>query len=146
MRNSNALLLGFLLSSAYAQTVVNITIQAAVPTGSIIAFNGACPTGWSEFSAGKGRVLLGAGSGNNDALGAPLTSRSIASVGGLEYTTGIPANNAVGADESVATPTGVIADIGSDSFTSAAPNTTLSGDKANSNMPPFVVVRYCEKN
>jgi hypothetical protein len=145
MKISMILLMSYLVGSAYAQTVVNITIEAAVPTGSIVAFNGSCPTGWSEFSAGKGRVLLGAGSGNNDALGAPLTSRTIASVGGLEYTTGIPASSA-GASESVPFPTVVIANTGYDAFTTAAANMTLSGDKANSNMPPFVVVRYCEKD
>jgi hypothetical protein len=83
----------FILSNGEDQTIVNLSVAPVVPTGAIIAFNGACPSGWSELNSTKGRVLIGAGSGNTDALGATLTSRSLAAVGGLEYTTGIPSND-----------------------------------------------------
>ena len=50
-----------------------------------------CPTGWSQVNETRGRVLVGQGSGNLDSAGNSLTTRTMASVGGLEYTNGIPA-------------------------------------------------------
>lgn len=140
-------ILSFTVATASAQTTVNLTIEAAIPSGAIVAYNGACPTGWTEFSSGKGRVLVGLGSGNVDSLGDSLTTRTLASVGGLEYTTGVPAST-VSTANSVPGPTFNLSleGAGSGLYSSIATDTTLSGDKADSNMPPFVVVRYCEKN
>lgn len=140
--------LTFTVATATAQTTVNLTIEAAVPSGAIVAYNGACPTGWSEFTTGKGRVLVGAGIGNNDSLGAALTNRAIASVGGLEYTTGIPADDTGVGISSIPNPNVVMGFEGGGNgiYGLGVANTTIGGPKADSNMPPFVVVRYCSKD
>lgn len=137
--------LSFSVATASAQTTVNLTIEAAIPSGAIVAYNGACPTGWSEFTTGKGRVLVGAGVGNNDSLGAALTNRAIASVGGLEYTTGIPANSSTANTDSP-DPTVVLGPTATFNYSFSSADTTIGGDKADSNMPPYVVVRFCEKD
>src|SRR5688572_10441489 len=73
-----------------------------LPVGSVLPFNSAaCPEDWEEFTQARGRVILGAGSGNTDVDGVILTSRSRGSAGGTEYTTGIPAVSAMG-NQSVA--------------------------------------------
>ena len=43
---------------------------SGVPSGAIIGFEGACPTGWTEFTAGRGRYLVGLPSGGT--LGATV--------------------------------------------------------------------------
>ena len=136
--------LSFSVATASSATTVNLTIEAAVPAGAIVAYNGACPSGWSEFSQGKGRMLLGAGSGNLDALGSPLTTRTPAASGGLEYTTGIPAVSA-NADEAAPDPLFNLG-IGPGIFKEAPADTTVGGNKADSNLPPYVVVRFCQKS
>jgi hypothetical protein len=137
--------LSFILSNGQEQTIVNLSVAPVVPTGAIFAFNDVCPAGWSELSSGKGRVLVGAGSGNTDALGAALTSRSIAAVGGLEYTTGIPGNESINATFAAPSPS-LNFGVGSmPYFAVDIPSTTIAGVKADSNLPPYLVVRHCEK-
>ena len=66
-----------------------------LPSGTIAAFDSSsCPTGWTQYTAGNQRTLLGSGSGNNDQLGASLTARTFGSTGGYEYTTGVKAKAA----------------------------------------------------
>jgi microcystin-dependent protein len=47
-------------------------------TGVIAAFNGSCPTGWTEYTDARGRAVIGAGQGSG------LTDRPLASTGGEE--------------------------------------------------------------
>ena len=147
------------LNTAQAQVTVNLTVDST-PAGAISAFNlASCPAGWSEFTAGKGRVLVGSGAGNTDSKGDALTTRTLAETGGLEYTSGIPAVNSfdyTGTVQDVdwsftdAGPefelfTGLLTSGGS-IFVKKTPDNTYSGVKANSNLPPYVVVKYCVKN
>jgi hypothetical protein len=46
---------------------------AGVPAGAILYFDGACPTGWSDYSALNGRVPIG-GTSTGVAVGSPLAS------------------------------------------------------------------------
>jgi hypothetical protein len=142
----------FLVSSANASTPVAITISS-VPSGAIMAFQGACPVGWTQVSGTNGRVLVGAGTGNMDSFGSPLTSRTVGATGGAEYTTGIPASTAV---STLGTPSPLsVLGLSSDPGVSGSPlnfvdsaltDTTIAGPSADSNMPPYLVVRYCSKN
>ncbi|WP_374074601.1 hypothetical protein [Bdellovibrio bacteriovorus] len=137
-----------LVNTAQAQTA--FTIKTELPAGAILAFNASsCPTGWSLFDSGKGRVLVGAGSGNTDADGTALTARFLGDIGGREFTTGIPASTG-GASDSVPSPLlhlGVASASGrtAEIYNSSA-DTTISGAKADSNMMPFAVVTYCQKD
>lgn len=106
-----------------------------------------CPEGWSTYTNGKGRAWIAAGSGNLDALGASLTSRTLLATGGREYTTGLPAIQDIGTS-SIPSSSGVFS-IGNGSqliYTTDAANTTLSGVAADSNMPPFISLLQCIKN
>lgn len=114
--------------------------------GAIAAFDlASCPVGWSTYSLAKGRILIGEGSGNTDAEGLNLTTRSLGATGGREYTTGIPAVNDLSEDY-VHTMTSYLARVGSGLYTNSAADTTIGGAKADSNMPPFYALLYCQKN
>ncbi len=130
----------------------SFTLQAELlPSGTIAAFDlAACPTGWSTFNAGKQRVLVGAGTGNTDQLGNPLTARTYADMGGYEYTTGIEAKtsaagtNTPGTTQYPAATSGSYYAYGSPTYDTS--DTTLAGEKADSNMPPYYVILYCVKD
>jgi hypothetical protein len=147
-------ILSFSVSSADAQTIVNLTIEAAVPSGAVMAFdNAACPTGWTAYAQANGRMILGSGSGNLDKDGLALTSRGLNITGGRELASiALPASSTVG---SVTIPgpnliigqTGDVGGSGSPKLyiSSAFEDTTL-GNGDNDNMPPFVTLKYCKKD
>ncbi len=120
---------------------------ATIDSGMVVAFESAsCPTGWSSFSSSAGRVLIGDGTGNTDADGTALTARVYAQSGGREFTTGLPAVNFLGSD-SIADPTFSLArSNGFSAYSVNTADTTISGAKADSNMPPFVAVLFCKKD
>jgi len=140
------------LNSASSTHEVNISIPAN-PAGMIVAFETACPAGWAPSVNAQGRFLVGAGSGNTDINGAPLTARTAGQSGGLEYTTGIMASS----QDSVFTVPGpgrLISRTGIDTsgfFTpqlalyQGPPDTSLAGPSQDSNLPPYATVVYCEE-
>lgn len=68
------------------------TTDDAVPADLSLHLNNAsCPSGFSADSDADGRMILGAGNGNNDVDSVALTNRVLGQNGGLEYTSGIPA-------------------------------------------------------
>lgn len=134
-----------------AKADVTYTIKAEMPAGAIMAFNAAtCPEGWSVFNGGKGRTLVGAGSGNTDADGTALTARTVGQAGGREFTTGIPV--AATAASTVAPSPEVNLSLAKSGpvivtgYSDSPADTTLSGEKADSNMMPYAVVLYCQKD
>lgn len=167
-------LYSFLLSSAHAQTVVNVSISV-IPTNAIMAFNGPCPSGWSQLDGSgslpdaRGRTLIGAGQGTG------LTDRIIGNQGGAE-SIGLNINNLPAHSHSTdieipvnsGLPTtefpsnSVILSQGSSSgraaqlYSSNLADTTLSPFSASSSivgssspiniMQPYLVVTYCTKN
>ena len=120
---------------------------------SVVAFDQAtCPTGWSQVNETRGRVLVGQGSGNLDSAGNSLTTRTMASVGGLEYTNGIPAAN-VAPTTNIPAPDKVLArgvDPGGptnvDLYNSAGTDTEIGRIPSDSNLPPFKTVIFCQKD
>lgn len=113
------------------------------PKNSVIAFDQAsCPTGWVEFTPLKGRFILGAGSGNLDSAGGALTTRTWATSGGLEYTTGIPVVSAAPNSSNPGTGGNLaLADI----FTNGTVNVSLNASAVDSNLPPYIVRKFCKK-
>jgi hypothetical protein len=115
------------------------TEMGSVQSGAVVAFDlSACPTGWSVYSAAVGRVLVSSGSGSG------LTARALGATGGHEYTIAVPAYSLVG---NVNSPVGTfLASLGANGYSTLTPDTTIFGAKADSNMPPFQVLLYCEKD
>ncbi len=120
---------------------------AGIPSGTVLHFDlTSCPSGWTQYTAGKGRAWLAAGTGNTDILGSPLTSRTVGQTGGREYTTGILAVGDLTNRSTIATDA-VFAINGSENlYTTDPADTTLSGAKADSNMPPYIVLLQCSKD
>ncbi|TNF30496.1 MAG: hypothetical protein EP319_04880 [Deltaproteobacteria bacterium] len=121
---------------------------------SIVAFDQAtCPTGWSQVNATRGRVLVGqGGAANVDALGSPLTARTLGATGGLEYKSGIPAAN-VAPTSSIPSPTRVLArgvdpsgPTNVNLYNNTGTDSAVGRMPANSNMPPFTTVIFCQKD
>jgi hypothetical protein len=145
-------ILSFMVSSANAQSTVNVTVSS-MPTGTVIAFDGAsCPTGWSAYTQAEGRVIVGVnGAGNTDKDGAPLTNRTLSSTGGRELASvtipaaktnagaGIPSDGDV-----LAVPSGPANRI----YKTPDVLDTFAhiGDGDNDNMPPFITLKYCRKD
>ncbi|MCO4792783.1 MAG: hypothetical protein KC493_03665 [Bacteriovoracaceae bacterium] len=117
------------------------------PSGMLIPYQlGACPTGWTEFTAARGRALIGAGVGNNNGFGQPLSSRTWTQSGGLEKTSGIPANTNAATTQTPSTSLVFRTANFNYLVNAASANTTLDFKITDSNMAPYLVVRYCRKN
>ena len=139
-----------------------------IPAGAIVAFAGDCPIGWEASSSLAGRFLLGAGQGNLDERGNPLTVRTRGESAGQESHTLQPNEMprhrhyiATRGDRTADTLSGDNAlahrarrSSNSQNYTlfSAGPVepsvgiTSYSGDSApHNNMPPYFVVQYCER-
>lgn len=143
----------------YTVEKCSASTESALTSGTIVAFDSStCPSGWSEYTKARGRMLLGAGSGNDDAIGNSLSTREFGNYGGLEYTSGILAQTS---DGNLAIPS--ISEItylaqgntpggrggGTESkplYSSSSADTTIYGDKVDSNMPPYYTVLYCVKD
>lgn len=125
-----------------------VKLEANFPAGIILPMQGACPTGWTEFNNGRGRILVGAGSGNNDGEGTPLSVRTWTDSGGLQETSGIPANTNAATTQTPTTNLVYRSGNGYNLYADAtSTNTKLDQQIASdTNMPPYYVVRYCRKN
>ncbi len=147
MKLSTLILFIIFSISAFAQDGLTI-LQS-----SIVAFDQAsCPTGWSQVTQTRGRVLVGQGLGNNDKLGNPLANRTLGTTGGLEYKTGVPAANVAPTTNNPG-PTRVLArgvdNIGPTNvslYNNTGTDTAVGKMPANSNLPPFTTVIFCQKD
>jgi hypothetical protein len=115
-----------------------MTMIDEIESGVVVPFElAACPSGWTQYTAASGRVIIGAGAG------AGLTVRTLGMTGGHEFTTGVPGLSDTGEGSS---PSGYLAAHGPGGFSTMPPDTTISGPKTDSNMPPFITLLYCRKN
>lgn len=147
MKLLSLILFTFFTPLSFAQDGVPI-LQA-----SVVAFDQAtCPTGWSQVNESRGRVLVGQGSGNLDSAGNPLTARTMAATGGLEYTNGIPATNAApttnvpGPDKVLARGVDPGGPTNVNLYNAAGTDTAVGRVPADSNMPPYTTVIFCQKD
>jgi hypothetical protein len=147
-------LLSFMVSTASAQSTVNV-IVSSMPSGTVIAYDGTtCPSGWSAFALAEGRVIVGInGAANMDKDGRALTSRTLRSTGGREL-------DKVTVTAAKSTPTrndpddGDIFAIGMAGIAFSrlykAPDVSDTlvqiGDGDNDNMSPYVALKYCRKD
>jgi hypothetical protein len=123
------------------------TAKPVLPANAVMAFDAeTCPDGWERFYQADGRIILGAGSGNQDADGALLTKRILGSTGGREYTSGLPASSNLGGTN-IPSPTVQFAQAsgGENIYNPCDDFTTLSGEKQDSNMSPYLVLTYCKR-
>jgi microcystin-dependent protein len=136
-------------------------------TGVIAAFNGACPTGWTEYTDARGRAVIGAGQGSG------LTNRVLGSTGGAEThvltESEMPSHNHSMNSAGSHTHTGKVDNLvssGSNNYrivawshsggvtfsgavASAGSHThtinDAGGDSAHNNMQPYIALTYCQK-
>lgn len=141
----------------FGQQVVDNTgaLVGAVPSGAIFFFNGACPSGYTEFTSARGRYIVGLVSGGtlNSGIGTALTDLENRPVGqhthaitdpGHSHT--IPGRGSIANDSFIQTS--------SDSaFTAAVATGTSttgitiqnSGSVAGTNAP-YLELRACQKS
>lgn len=171
--NSLALAVGtvltFVISSAQAQTTVNLSIQAETPSGAVMAFNlPACPTGWSELDGTGGRPDIRGRTIVAEGQGVGLTNRTLGDSGGAESHTLTIAqmpihthNSSVKAfsDEGnsgsptdsyfASTPAG-FSSIANGYDTAMAPDAveiaSAGAGLPHNIMQPYLVLKYCQKN
>lgn len=127
-------------------------ITKVVPAGVVAAFDlERCPDGWAEFREGRGRVLIGVGTG------AGLTPRSARETGGVERVTltlsELPshAHRTVEAGDGGNSRWGVGGNMNARHGVRWDPNFPTSNTEsvglgqAHENMPPFIVMLFCRK-
>lgn len=122
-----------------------------IPKGAVMAFRLAdCPSGWRSAPDLAGRGVIGAGEGQKDQNGKPLTKRAIGEAGGEETHTlsldempshSHTAQGYTGTDR--AANQGGKGDV---LFGATNPRTGPEGKgQPHNNMQPYLVLRYCEK-
>lgn len=125
-----------------------IALQLAVPKGAVMAFNlKECPDGWEAFVPVEGRVIVGSGEPMN------LTKRVAGQTGGAEthqlsvaempshtHTLKLGNNTGRGPDRMIQH-----ADPHGGSHWPEVPSYSAGGGMAHNNMPPFIVLNYCER-
>jgi hypothetical protein len=129
----------------------NFTCEVAsgVPSGTIAAFAGACPIGWSEYAAAQGRFLVGVGTANGQ-------SYSVGQIGGEAFHTLTIAEMPSHRHDVVGRSVVDSAGSGGSSLYHAVQNPTMSttwgnavqatgGNQPHENRPPYVAVRWCAK-
>jgi hypothetical protein len=159
-------ILTFIISTAEADTTINLTVDVA-PTGAVMAFNlASCPAGWSAMDGtggrpdARGRTIVGSGTGTG------LTNRALASVGGAEtHTLTVPQMPAhthtatmrvLGDPGSTGSPTSNYLAAPIPQMFESNWDTTLAADSievgvqgtgaAHPIMQPYVALLYCQKN
>ena len=109
--------------------------------GQIAAFNGSCPTGWTEFTSARGRTIVGTPSGGTNAgtVGTAFSNlENRTHTHSFSGTTGITTNNYSAADAG-----------GNNSVVSAAHTHAFSGTtgtSSTSNVIPYIQLTYCSKD
>lgn len=120
-------------------TVVTVGGTSSVPAGMIAMFNGACPTGWTEYTGARGRVVVGVPAAGTLAatVGTALTDAQNRAVtptftGSSANTSSVTAGTPAGTNSTSATTgncaaTNIAAGTGSTTACKAtAPNLTVS--------------------
>lgn len=130
----------------------SIAYAAQVPAGAVMAFDlDDCPNGWSSFSKGKGRFIVGAG------VASGLSARQVGDTGGAEKIALKPkhlpphqhkapfgaqpdhAHYGQGEVKRVVLGAG-------DGDHQVTRTSTVGEGKKMTNLPPFIALRYCKKN
>lgn len=150
----------------------NLETKVDIPQGAVVAFNRAtCPDGWSLYTPGFGRVIIGSGGAYAPSAGAnqnpndaaitwaePTTNYPLGSDGGsAHYRMSEPEmfqhdhNVTIQTHRAVVTggETGsnVSAGAGTASIGIAAPSETeRGGTAAMEHLPPYIALRYCQKD
>lgn len=126
--------------------------KISVPSGAVMAFNlSECPQGWKELKEASGRVLVGAGNGNRDQKDKPLTDRKLGATGGEEThvltVQEMPAHHhTVIFTDHHNTPANTDTSPNEWGNTNSSTNTQDTGGGAeHNNMPPYLVLLYCQR-
>ena len=111
----------------------------SVPTGMVAPFDtGSCPVGWSVYSAGVGRMIVGAGGG-----------RGLGAMGGAETHTLTVAEMPSHSHETPRSANSVNDNHlrGEGDNQRAGPRTSpAGGGQPHNNMPPYVALTFCRKD
>ncbi|MCI5071854.1 hypothetical protein MRY82_02780 [bacterium] len=111
----------------------------------ILPFNlSSCPDGWSDYNNAAGRVVLGVGSGNTDMDGNALTARTLGDTGGWEFTNSIPLDGSATSNTAANNYIGNVT--GSDTIFNSSAISGYTDTVTDSNIAPYVVVKYYKKD
>lgn len=111
-----------LLFWAFGSVEVLVMEEMGVPSGAVVAFEGACPSGWERYTAADGVFIRGArNEGEVAARGGSATQRFTKT--GNTY---------------ASTP-------GSGFFTWIPPGEDAGQDRIMSTLPPYLALTYCVK-
>ena len=140
------------LGELTTDTSQEILQKVKLPIGAVLAFNRKeCPVGWSELSKASGRVIVGSGTG----LG--LTTRVVGETGGEEGSllsiSNIPSHKhdtVLGTQPNYSIwgqgPSKRSVFGATDGVIGTGMTSPIGEGKAFGNMPPYLVLLYCQKD
>lgn len=126
--------------------------QRVIPSGVVVAFEGACPTGWTAYANAKDRVLVGAGNqyASGQTGGADWLTLTINQMPSHNHKNGISDNNSneifvYGSTAATPYKYGVE---GEPNYTGKYQGytETVGGDQAFDNRQAYLALNYCKKN
>ncbi|MEL6680097.1 MAG: hypothetical protein AAFQ51_15435 [Pseudomonadota bacterium] len=160
---------GVLWTFAQAGGFVEEVLIPDLPGGAVVAFDGACPTGSTDFANGAGKVLLGAGDGQLVATGPhngdrnpgdriELTPVALGAQGGYEEYTltedemprhrhfpHADIDRFVGFDTGVTGNTVEYRSSNTTNIVNSGVTDFVGSSVPHNNMPPYVAVYFCKK-
>lgn len=138
-----------IVTIAAAETVfgaLSTLFGPSIPPGAVVAFDGECPDNWERYQLGAGRFLLGASSGRSlhDVGGSEEHTLTIAEMpnhnhDGGGFLVSITGDNTVSADTDATGQMEI-------NIRHGFPMVAVGEGAPHNNMPPFLVVSFCEKN
>jgi len=123
-----------------------------IPKGAVMGFRLLeCPSGWRPAADLAGRVVIGAGEGQKDQNGKPLTKRVMGEAGGEETHTlsldEMPSHSHTAQGYNGTDRAANQGGQGDVLFAATNSRTGTEGKgQAHNNMQPYLVLRYCEKS
>ena len=160
------------ISSGVPEWVAPASSGTTIPAGAVMTFNlGACPSGWSDYTAAQGRYIVGWQSGGTvgGTVGTALTAGENRAVGLHSHTATVDSHaHAIvdpghshtvargsiagttmvsGASSSVGTVSSSVGYTGITSTELAQPGVTVANAGSVSGTPaPYIQLRMCQKN
>jgi|GEM_PF-5596106 len=140
--------LGLLLIANHRKIPLTLNLRS-VPSGAVSAFRGAsCPTGWSDYTPAQGRFVKGYDPTHPVDVVGTLSSGENPTVSGtlnlfsFDGNLGVfdPGSGAKLTSSSNGPPSGAIYTVDS------GPASVTFTDSNSASRPPYVILRYCEKD
>lgn len=129
---------------AVAPNTFRWLVRPAVPSGAVVAFDGACPDGWDPYQIAGGRFVVGAGDHPNGG-----TTHKPGATGGEEMHT-LKIEELPSHSHPYSSLSSVVGGCGLEGCNSQLQKNdiqtgAIGEGKPHNNMPPYIALTYCKR-